>query len=392
MKCKLCNSDCNLLADLGQQPLANKYPSNDQEISKEKFWHLQALICDKCFCGQLNQIIDRSEMFEDYYYLSSVNHELNEHFKTFANYLFKFKFVLDVGSNDGILLRPLKENGIRCLGIDPSVNVGKIANDEGLETIVDFFNHDSATYIEKKYGKPDAIVASSIFTHLEEPLDFILALESLISDDGEIFIEIEYLVNLIDNFQFERFYFDRPFYYSVTSMKKIFEECNLSLNRVVEISPHGGSLRLCFSKSKENIKPDSSVDKYLDLEKIKFTKANINAFQFSIDNFAEELVKILKSNKDSKIAGFGAPARLATITNFAKIDSELISYVVDDSPLKVGKYSPGMHIPILSRENMEKDKPDLIIVFAYEYIDSIYEFTKQFNSPHYQPIPPKIIK
>ena len=154
MKCKLCNSDCNLLADLGQQPLANKYPSNDQEISKENFWHLQALICDKCFCGQLNQIIDRSEMFEDYYYLSSVNHELNEHFKTFANYLSKFKFVLDVGSNDGILLRPLKENGIRCLGIDPSVNVGKIANDEGLETIVDFFIMIQPNILRKNMENP----------------------------------------------------------------------------------------------------------------------------------------------------------------------------------------------------------------------------------------------
>ena len=392
MKCKLCNSNCSLLADLGQQPLANKYPSNDQEFSEEKFWNLQALICDECFCGQLNQIIDRSEMFEDYYYLSSVNHELNEHFKTFAKYLSKFKFVLDVGSNDGILLRPLRENGTRCLGIDPSVNVGKIANDEGLETIVDFFNYDSAIYIKNEYGKPDAIVASSIFTHLENPKDFTSAMESLISDDGEIFIEIEYLANLIDNFQFERFYFDRPFYYSVTSMKKIFEECNLFLNKVEEIAPHGGSLRLCFSKSNKSNNLDSSVNKYLELEKIKLTKENISVFQSSIDNFSEELVKILKSNRDTKIAGFGAPARLATITNFAKIDSELISYVVDDSPLKVGKYSPGMHIPILSRENMLEHKPDLIVVFAYEYIDSIYEFTKQFNCPHYQPIPPRLIK
>ena len=196
MFCKLCNSKCNLLADLGQQPLANKYPKNDEEMSQEKFWNLKAFICSECFCGQLNEIIDRSEMFEDYYYLSSVNHELKQHFISFAEKLSNFKFVLDVGSNDGILLRPLKKSGIKCLGIDPSINVGEIANKEGLETIIDFFNKESANFIEENYGKPDAIVASSIFTHLEEPKDFISCLEGLISDEGTVFIEIEYLTNL----------------------------------------------------------------------------------------------------------------------------------------------------------------------------------------------------
>ncbi len=392
MTCKLCGSKCNLLADLGQQPLANKYPKNEQEISLEKFWNLKAYICSDCFCGQLNQIIDRSEMFEDYYYLSSVNHELNEHFISFASELSNFKFVLDVGSNDGILLRPLKKNGTRCLGIDPSVNVGKIANDEGLETIIDFFNEESATFINDKYGKPDAIVASSIFTHLEEPKEFISCLESLIADEGTVFIEIEYLVNLIDKYQFERFYFDRPFYYSVTSMKKIFEANDLILSKVEEISPHGGSLRLSFNKRTLAVNIDESVERFLKLERDKFNIKNIKKFQRSIDDFATDLVNLLNSNSGLNVAGFGAPARLATITNFAKVDSKLLPYVVDDSPLKVGKFSPGMHIPILSREDMIQKKPDIIIVFAYEYIESIYEFTRQFNVPHYQPIPPKIIK
>ena len=176
MECNLCGSNCSVLADLGNQPLANKYPSKEKDISSEKFWNLKALICDKCFCGQLNQIIDRSEMFEDYYYLSSINPELQDHFNDLATKLKKHNFVLDVGSNDGILLRPLKALDTRCLGIDPSINVGKIANDQGLETIVDFFTMNSAKKIISKYGHPDAIVASSIFTHLEEPKEFIKAL------------------------------------------------------------------------------------------------------------------------------------------------------------------------------------------------------------------------
>ncbi len=391
MKCKLCNSDCNVLADLGKQPLANKYPKDKEAFADESFWHLQALICERCFCGQLNQIIDRSEMFEDYYYLSSVNQELNQHFVDFADELTSFNFVLDVGSNDGILLRPLKERNVKCLGIDPSINVGEIANKEGLETVVDFFNIDSAKYISDNYGKPDAIVASSIFTHLEDPKDFIESLEYLISNDGEIFIEIEYLVNLVDQYQFERFYFDRPFYYSVTAMKNIFKEKNLALTNITEISPHGGSLRLSFKKMSSSYEIDASVNKFLDLEKKKFTNENISQFQDEIERYAEDLKKLLNKN-NIKIVGYGAPARLATITNFAKIDNDLISYVVDDSPLKAGKYSPGMHIPIVNKEHLLDEKPDAIIVFAYEYIESIYQYTKQFDIPHYQPIPPKQIK
>tara|TARA_B100001248_G_scaffold217788_1_gene173054 strand:+ start:17086 stop:18294 length:1209 start_codon:yes stop_codon:yes gene_type:complete len=390
-KCELCGSDCNVLADLGNQPLANKYPANKDAFKKEKFWHLKALICSNCFCGQLNEMIDRSEMFEDYYYLSSVNAELNKHFDDFAKDLLDFNFVLDVGSNDGILLRPLKNNNVKCLGIDPSINVGEIANNEGLETIVDFFNMDSAKYIKDNYGKPDAIVASSIFTHLEKPKDFIESLEYLISNNGEIFIEIEYLLNLVKKCQFERFYFDRPFYYSVTSMKNIFEENNLVLTNVKEISPHGGSLRLSFMKRDHNLKIDDSVKNFLELERNFFKSSNVNDFQKEIEKNAKDLVDLL--NKDNlTIAGYGAPARLATITNFANIDINKIKYVVDDSPLKAGRYSPGMHIPIVNKDYLLKEKPDLLVVFAYEYIESIFEYTKQLGIPHYQPIPPKQIK
>lgn len=392
MKCNLCNSECSILADLGEQPLANKYPANESEINKEKFWNLKALICNDCFCGQLNQIIDRSEMFEDYYYLSSVNPELQEHFNVLAEKLKKHDFVLDIGSNDGILLRPLKKLGVNCLGIDPSVNVGKIANDEGLETIIDFFTAKSAKKIIENYGHPDAIVASSIFTHLEEPKDFIEALYNLISSDGDIYIEIEYLSNLIKNFQFERFYFDRPFYYSVTCMKQIFKEKGLTLTEVEKISPHGGSLRLTFSKESANKKIDKSVEEFLNQEKNDFTEEKIKSFQSSIDKYIKGLIEILEKYRDKNVVGFGAPARLATITNFGKINQDLVSYIVDDSPLKEGKMSPGMHIPIRSREEMLINKPDFLLIFAYEYIDSIYEFTKQFNVPHFQPIPPKKLK
>ena len=150
MKCKICGSKKIYdVIDLGKQPLANKYPKNNQEIKKEKKFHLKVLFCYKCKSAQIKKIISRQIMFKDYYYLSSVNQGLVKHFESLAKKLKKSNFVLDIGSNDGILLKPLKRLGVKAIGIDPSENIGKIANDRGLATIIDFFNYKSVKKITK---------------------------------------------------------------------------------------------------------------------------------------------------------------------------------------------------------------------------------------------------
>lgn len=394
MLCKLCNNECLALAKLGKQPLANKYPKDNEAIKKEIFWELNAMICSNCYAGQISEIVDRKHLFEDYYYLSSVNKELANHFNSLAQKIKKNKFVLDIGSNDGVLLRPLKKLGVKCLGIDPSINVAEIANKEGLKTLVGFFDESKVMEITKEYGKPDVIVAASVFTHIEDPCSFVKNLNNLIDDNGTIIIEIEYLMNIIKKYQFERFYFDRPFYYSINSLEYIFSREGLQIHDIENIEPHGGSIRVFISKKNSNHKINSVVSYMLNNEKLFLNKTKISSFQKKIDNFSGELFNKLKefSEKKLMVCGFGAPARLATITNFAKINDNLIKYVIDDSPLKSGKLSPGMSIPIKSREFMEKNPPDIIVVFAYEYFDSIYNFTNKFKVDHYQPIPFKLLK
>ena len=158
--------------DLGMQPLANKYPTT-AEFATEDFFPLTILFCTHCKNVQLGVIVSRGRMFEDYYYLSSVNAGLVRHFQELAKKLTGSQFVLDVGSNDGILLEPLKVLNIKTIGIEPSKNVSKIANDKGLTTICSFFDAAAAAEVEAKYGKPDVVVASSVFTHLEDPHLFI---------------------------------------------------------------------------------------------------------------------------------------------------------------------------------------------------------------------------
>src|SRR3989338_4896277 len=214
MKCFLCNFEgTKEFLNLGQQPLANKYPTGEAEFKTEDFFQLSVFFCPQCKNVQLGTVVSRERMFEDYYYLSSVNPGLVRHFEDFAKKLTGSNFVVDIGSNDGILLKPLKELGVKAIGVDPSINVGKIANDQGLTTIVSFFNDETAETIKKQYGKPDVVVASSIFTHLENPHQFIEAVKNLMTLDGDFIIEVEYIGNILKDVQFERFYLDRVFYY-----------------------------------------------------------------------------------------------------------------------------------------------------------------------------------
>ena len=390
MECRLCKAETIVFLDLGKQPLANKYPKKE-EFENEEFFPLEVLFCPECKNVQLGKIISRARMFEDYYYLSSVNSRLVKHFEELAEELKNSKFVVDIGSNDGILLKPLKELGVKFIGVDPSVNVGKIANDAGLTTIVSFFDSDSVKKIKNDYGIPDIVVASSIFTHLENPHDFIKDLRDLMSENSTFILEVEYIGNILKNTQFERFYLDRPYYYSITSIKKLFEQYGMHVHDVMNIEPHGGSIRVIIGKTK--VEPSERVSELLKKEEQELTSLKLKEFKNTVEDnikaFREKLIEYKENNL--KVAGYGSPARVSTICNYGKIGRELIKFTVDDSPLKQNKFTPGTHIPIVSREHLEEYNPDIIVMFAYEYFEDI---KKKLNKKYrfLLPIPPKEIE
>ncbi len=389
MKCRICRSEkVSEVINLGKQPLANKYPKNKDELKKEKKFNLKIIFCQSCRSGQIKKIIDRNILFEDYYYLSSVNKKLKEHFEKLAIKIKRYNFVVDVGSNDGILLKPLKKLKVKSIGIDPSINVGKIANDRGLETYIGFFDRKIIKKILKKYDKPDLIVASSVVTHLENPIKFSKDIKNFIRKDGTLIIEIEYLQNFLKNLEFERFYFDRPFYYSANSINKLFKNVGMTLYDIEKINVHGGSLR-CFIKNSLRPKITNRCKKILNDEK---QSLNINSFK----KFNKQIYlnsKILKdqlisfNKRGLNIIGYGSPARVSTITNVGKINSNLINYIIDDSPLKQNRYSPGMHIKILPRKNNINKKIDIVLVFAYEYFKDIKKYFSKIKVKFYKPIP-----
>jgi SAM-dependent methyltransferase len=358
--------------NLGKQPLANKYPTEAQ-FSGEEFFALEVFFCLRCKNVQLGTIVSRERMFEDYYYLSSVNAGLVRHFEKLAKKLAASKFVVDVGSNDGILLRALKAAGIRAIGVEPSVNVSKIANDEGLETLCSFFDTSTAAEIEKKFGKPDVIVASSVFTHLEKPGEFIDAVKALLSKDGQFIIEVEYIGNILRTVQFERFYLDRIFYYSLTSLSFLFDAHDMTIVDVEHIEPHGGSLQVTVQRKGSDVSPSHNVTALLEQERESLTETGLMQFRGEVDTQIAALRDTLTKYKESglRVAGYGAPARVSTICNYGDIGPSLVEFTVDDSPLKQNKFTPGTHIPIVPKAHLDANRPDILVVFAYEYFDDI---------------------
>jgi SAM-dependent methyltransferase len=374
------------------QPLANKYPT-EAEFATEDFFPLAMLFCQICKNVQLGTIISRARMFEDYYYLSSVNAALVKHFEGLAASLKGSRLVVDVGSNDGILLKPLKALGIRAVGVEPSINVSKIANNEGLTTICSFFNASCVAEIERDYGKPDVIAASSVFTHLEDPHQFIEAVKSLLSKDGKFIIEVEYIGNIIRDIQFERFYLDRIFYYSLTSLKHLFEAHDMIVADVDHIEPHGGSLQVTIRRKTRSVAPSEKVTRLLEEEGANLTISELEKFKKEVDVQLAALREKLENYRRSglRVGGYGAPARASTICNYGKIGPSLIEFTVDDSPLKQHRFTPGTHIPIVDKARLDSRQPDVLVVFAYEYFDAIRE--KTGGSYRYLiPIPPREVQ
>jgi methylation protein EvaC len=381
------------LFSMGMQPLANKYPLSVVNLDTEIIEEMQVFFCDLCKYIHIPCSIDRSVFFEDYYYLSSVNKELTDHFNKLAGVIEskKYKFVLDVGSNDGVLLKPLKERGIRCLGVDPSENVSKIANLAGLETLVSFFDLSCVEHITEKYGRPDLICASSVFTHFEQPREFFRVADALLVDNGEVLIEVEYLREIVHSLGFERFYFDRPHYYSIRSLKELGDSVGFVLVRVEPISAHGGSVRAVFARGNAVGEIDTSVGQLIKEEDSFLHPAAIYR-QFEL--FKRECIILREKLAAWKqigltVAGYGCPARFSTITNFVDIGVDLLPQVIDDSPLKSGRFSPGKHIPIVPFQGSLGT--DIYIVFAYEYIRSIKEKIGLEGINYFRPIPFRVL-
>tara|TARA_A100001015_G_scaffold167013_1_gene185672 strand:- start:1466 stop:4009 length:2544 start_codon:yes stop_codon:yes gene_type:complete len=383
-ECRVCGGGLNHYLSLGLSPLANNLNSKKNETND--LYPLDLNFCKKCSNSQLSVAVPPHKMFNNYVYLSSTSKQFRDHFDKFAKEiknnlnLNKSSFVVDIGSNDGIFLKPLKNEGIRAIGIEPAKNIAKIANSNGLTTLPEYFTKKTVNKIRKKYGKVDLVTAFNVFAHSDELKEILENVQEILKDNGEFIFEIQYLLRTIKDLTFDNIYHEHVNYWCLLSILNFFEYSDLKVYKVEEIDTHGGSLRIFTTKNK-NKRLHKSVNKFIKLEK----RSKLDDMD-TYYKFAKDVEKIKKTalvkitnilNENKKIIGFGAPAKATTILNYFGLSEKQFKYVIDDNPLKHSKFIPGTNIKILNKKNVINKNYDVVLILAWNFFDSIIKNNKK---------------
>ncbi|MDC0078610.1 NAD-dependent epimerase/dehydratase family protein [Candidatus Pelagibacter sp.] len=373
--CRCCGSKkLKRVLSLGYQPLANNLLKNINDKCKE--YPLELNVCEECFNCQLSVAIDSKEMFSNYLYQSSTTKSFREHFVAAAKkYIEEFKldkdaYIIDVGSNDGIGLKPFLDLGFSNIqGIEPAKNLADLANKNGINTF-----HG---YLDEKVLNPikngaDLLLASNVFAHADDLKSMAESMKKLIKPDGKIVIEVQYLLNTIKDLTFDNIYHEHTNYWSLTSLNRFFKDIGLKIFNVEEIDTHGGSIRVYVSQEKA-IKVTKNFEDLLKKE-VDFGLKKISTytnFGKKIENLKKEVLKNIKvlKKKYPTIIGYGAPAKASTALNYFNIKDE-INFIIEDNQLKHGKFIPGVRIPIVSKEKIE-NSDSAILVLAWNFFDEI---------------------
>ena len=375
-ECRSCgNTNLKRVVSLGYQPLANNLLKKADD--KCELYPLEVNYCEKCHNCQLSVAVDPKKMFANYLYTSSTSKVFRNHFvqaaKKYSKELKlnkKKSYIIDVGSNDGVALKPFQDLGFKnVLGIEPAKNLAKLANKNKIKTFNGFLEKKNLKKIKKNV---DLILASNVVAHSDNLKEMAECMFSLLGKKGTIIIEVQYLMNTLKDLTFDNIYHEHYNYWSLTSLINFFAQFNAKIFKAEQVNTHGGSLRIYVKKGK-NIKIESSVKKMLNEEE-KFGIKNFKTYQtfgekvYKIrNNVIENIKKLKKVNR--KIIGFGAPAKATTALNFFGISDE-IEFVVEDNKLKHNKFIPGVKIPIKNKSQI-KDKNNTLVVLAWNFFDDI---------------------
>jgi len=379
--CRACGSyHIHPIVDLGKSPLANNLLDSDSNLECDVY-PLALNLCHDCYNVQLSCVVPADEMFKKYLYVSSTSESFKKHFKDAADkYISEFDldhnaFIIDIGSNDGIGLKPFINKGIRVLGIDPASNVCDIAIRNGVPTINDYFTDKIAKDIIKQ-SKADIVLASNVFAHADDLESIAKNVFKVLKDDGCFIIEVQYLLDTINDGTFDNIYHEHTNYWSVTSLNNFFNRLGFNIAKVEHINTHGGSIRV-YVKKEGSL--DNSLEIFLQEELAQgLTKPETYLdFASKIKERKSNVLSILQKIKNDghKIIGYGAPAKATTLLNAFEIDNSILDYVIDDNSLKHGKTIPKVNIPIYSKEKIDSDIK-YVVILAWNFYKEIINNNK----------------
>ena len=379
--CRSCGSQkAATVLDLGVQPLANNL-LRPQDLGKpEPKFPLRLAVCKSCWLLQITDLVPPVQLFSEYLYFSSFSDALLRHARDAAErYICEFglsgeSLVVEIASNDGYLLQNFVRAQVPCLGIEPAANVAKVAREQSIETLVEFFRNALAQKLAASGRRADVILGNNVFAHAPDTNDFVAGLRTLVKPSGRIILEFPYAVDLIERTEFDTIYHEHVFYFTLTALRPLFERHGLEIFRVERLPIHGGSLRL-FAGPAGAHAVGSSVPALLAEEKSK----GLNSLRY-YEQFARRVVEIKESLREllkelcsqgKRVAAYGASAKGSTLLNFFGIGRKQLEFVVDRSTHKQGRLMPGTHIPILPPEELVRKQPDYTLLLTWNFAEEI---------------------
>jgi methylation protein EvaC len=387
-KCRVCGGSIDAFMSFGRMPIANGFLTA-AEIPGEYFFELTPAFCERCGMFQIMEQPRPDKMFHaQYAFYSSTSRYMQKHFESFANAVIgdvlngrPDPFVVELGSNDGIMLGYFHERGIRHLGIEPSVNVADVARGRGIRTISVFFDRKIADDIVAEHGRADAVLAANVMCHIPDLPGVAAGVQHLLKPDGVFIFEDPYLGDMIAKTSYDQIYDEHVFIFSATSVQRAFAAHGLELFDVAPQITHGGSMRYMLAPvGSRAVSPRlgrqlaNEHTQGLDrAETYRRFKANCEHSRAALMQVLEELRR-----QGKRVVGYGATSKSTTVTNYCGITPAQVEFISDTTPIKQGKLSPGAHIPVKPYAEFEREYPDCALLFAWNHAAEIREKENTF--------------
>lgn len=377
--CLICQQPVEPFISFGRMPIANGFLSPDQ-FADEPFFELAAGFCHACKMVQLTELVDPHKMFHaNYAFFSSTSTRMAAHFEALASdikrkWLGADPLVIEIGSNDGILLRHFAEAGIRHVGIEPSANVAAAARARGIQTVNEFFDEALAGRLVEAHGQADVFVGANVMCHIPTLHGVVAGVARLLKPKGVLIFEDPYLGDIIERTAYDQIYDEHAFYFSVTALDHLFAPHGLEIIHVEPQTTHGGSMRYTVGRKGEHaVSAATGAQREKEQALGLGAAATYERFRERVEQSRAELMALLRQVRaeGKRVVGYGATSKSTTVTNYCGITPDLVEFISDTTPIKQGKFSPGVHIPIKPSAEFRARYPEFALLFAWNHADEI---------------------
>jgi len=382
-RCRACDGPAlDRVLELGPTPLANAFLTTPEAFATERVFPLDLYLCRDCGLVQLCDVIDPEILFREYLYVSGTSRTMAEHFEAYAGEVSDLldlgpdSLVVELASNDGTLLQHFQRRGARVLGVEPARNIAAQARQAGIETLEVFFGRETAPAIRREHGPARAVLANNVLAHVDDTAGFLAGAAALLAPDGLVVFEVPYVREFLERLEYDTVYHEHLCYFAVRPLLRLCEAVGLSVVKAKRVPVHGGSIRLYAGLRQRypehgsdalELAAAETADDLFSRERWSRFAAEVRATRESLRTMLFEL-----QATGRRVAGYGAPAKGNTLLNYCRIGPELVPYTIDRNPLKVGRYTPGTHLPVREYDGaLQRDRPDVVLILAWNFADEI---------------------